>query len=69
MSKQTPIYVGEGILAQIKDVYHYHYTQEDMEEVLENLEKAQAELLAFFHRWADEEEEHIMELIERDNDY
>lgn len=62
MSKQTPIYVGEGILAQIKDVYHYHYTQEDMEE-------AQAELLAIFSRWANEEEEHIMELIERDNDY
>ena len=60
MSKQTPIYVGEGILAQIKDVYHY--TQEDWD-------KAQAKLLAFFHRWANEEEEHIMELIERDNDY
>ena len=66
MSKQTPIYVGEGILAQVKDVYHYHYTQEDMEGVLE---KAQAELIAFFSRWANEEEEHIMELIERDNDY
>ena len=62
MGKQAPIYVGEGILVQIKDVYHYHYTQEDCE-------KAEAELLALFHRWANEEEEHIMELIERDNDY
>lgn len=48
MGKQTSVYVGEGILAQIKDVPHY--TQEEIEK-------------------ATEEEEYIMKLIERDNDY
>lgn len=36
MSKQTPIYVGEGILAQVKDVYHY--TQEEIERATEEAE-------------------------------